>query len=182
MKVSVVVAEAWRSLTASLSTTLASALTVLIGMFLVGLADRARHLGATRGANSAKEQARRSMSSSAPGQVRARGHHRCRRTRFASAPENDPRVADGRVRLEGSRRFDDHGEEAPELAENRSRAIPCPTPSRSPRSAARTSWRSPTSLDPPAARCRARQLRQEDGEARSCASPASSRCSPCSRS
>ena len=37
MKVGVVVAEAWRSLTASLSTTLASALTVLIGMFLVGL-------------------------------------------------------------------------------------------------------------------------------------------------
>jgi cell division transport system permease protein len=37
MKFSVVVAEAWRSLTASLSTTLASALTVLIGMFLVGL-------------------------------------------------------------------------------------------------------------------------------------------------
>jgi cell division transport system permease protein len=37
MKLSVVVAEAWRSLTASLSTTLASALTVLIGMFLVGL-------------------------------------------------------------------------------------------------------------------------------------------------
>jgi len=33
----VVVAEAWRSLTASLSTTLAAALTVLIGMFLVGL-------------------------------------------------------------------------------------------------------------------------------------------------
>ena len=31
------VAEAWRSLTASLSTTLAAALTVLIGMFLVGL-------------------------------------------------------------------------------------------------------------------------------------------------
>jgi cell division transport system permease protein len=37
VKISVVVAEAWRSLTASLSTTLASALTVLIGMFLVGL-------------------------------------------------------------------------------------------------------------------------------------------------
>ena len=37
MKLSVVVTEAWRSLTASLSTTLASALTVLIGMFLVGL-------------------------------------------------------------------------------------------------------------------------------------------------
>jgi cell division transport system permease protein len=37
VKVSVVVAEAWRSLTASLSTTLAAALTVLIGMFLVGL-------------------------------------------------------------------------------------------------------------------------------------------------
>ena len=37
MKFSVVIAEAWRSLTASLSTTLASALTVLIGMFLVGL-------------------------------------------------------------------------------------------------------------------------------------------------
>ena len=37
MKFSVVVAEAWRSLTASLSTTLAAALTVLIGMFLVGL-------------------------------------------------------------------------------------------------------------------------------------------------
>ena len=33
----VVVAEAWRSLTASLSTTIAAALTVLIGMFLVGL-------------------------------------------------------------------------------------------------------------------------------------------------
>jgi cell division transport system permease protein len=37
MRFKVVVAEAWRSLTASLSTTLASALTVLIGMFLVGL-------------------------------------------------------------------------------------------------------------------------------------------------
>jgi cell division transport system permease protein len=37
VRVSAVVAEAWRSLTASLSTTLASALTVLIGMFLVGL-------------------------------------------------------------------------------------------------------------------------------------------------
>ena len=37
MKLNVVIAEAWRSLTASLSTTLASALTVLIGMFLVGL-------------------------------------------------------------------------------------------------------------------------------------------------
>jgi cell division transport system permease protein len=37
VKLSVVVAEAWRSLTASLSTTLAAALTVLIGMFLVGL-------------------------------------------------------------------------------------------------------------------------------------------------
>ncbi len=37
MKFSIVAAEAWRSLTASLSTTLASALTVLIGMFLVGL-------------------------------------------------------------------------------------------------------------------------------------------------
>jgi len=37
VKISAVVAEAWRSLTASLSTTLASALTVLIGMFLVGL-------------------------------------------------------------------------------------------------------------------------------------------------
>src|SRR5262249_1960754 len=36
-KLRVVVAEAWRSLTASLSTTLAAALTVLIGMFLVGL-------------------------------------------------------------------------------------------------------------------------------------------------
>jgi len=37
MKLKVVVAEAWRSLTASLSTTVAAALTVLIGMFLVGL-------------------------------------------------------------------------------------------------------------------------------------------------
>ena len=37
MKFSVVIAEAWRSLTASLSTTVASAVTVLIGMFLVGL-------------------------------------------------------------------------------------------------------------------------------------------------
>ena len=37
MRLRVVVAEAWRSLTASLSTTLAAALTVLIGMFLVGL-------------------------------------------------------------------------------------------------------------------------------------------------
>ena len=37
MKLNVVVAEAWRSLTASLSTTIAAALTVLIGMFLVGL-------------------------------------------------------------------------------------------------------------------------------------------------
>jgi cell division transport system permease protein len=37
MKVNVIIAEAWRSLTASLSTTLAAALTVLIGMFLVGL-------------------------------------------------------------------------------------------------------------------------------------------------
>jgi cell division transport system permease protein len=37
VKLRVVVAEAWRSLTASLSTTLAAALTVLIGMFLVGL-------------------------------------------------------------------------------------------------------------------------------------------------
>jgi cell division transport system permease protein len=37
VKVRVVIAEAWRSLTASLSTTLAAALTVLIGMFLVGL-------------------------------------------------------------------------------------------------------------------------------------------------
>jgi cell division transport system permease protein len=37
VRLRVVVAEAWRSLTASLSTTLAAALTVLIGMFLVGL-------------------------------------------------------------------------------------------------------------------------------------------------
>ena len=37
MRLRVVVAEAWRSLTASFSTTLAAALTVLIGMFLVGL-------------------------------------------------------------------------------------------------------------------------------------------------
>jgi cell division transport system permease protein len=37
VKLRTVVAEAWRSLTASLSTTLAAALTVLIGMFLVGL-------------------------------------------------------------------------------------------------------------------------------------------------
>ncbi len=37
MRMRVVVAEAWRSLTASPSTTLAAALTVLIGMFLVGL-------------------------------------------------------------------------------------------------------------------------------------------------
>jgi cell division transport system permease protein len=37
MRFRVVVAEAWRSLTASLSTTLAAALTVLIGMFLVGM-------------------------------------------------------------------------------------------------------------------------------------------------
>ena len=37
MRFRVVIAEAWRSLTASLSTTLAAALTVLIGMFLVGL-------------------------------------------------------------------------------------------------------------------------------------------------
>ncbi len=37
MRLRVVVAEAWRSLTASLSTTLAAALTVLIGLFLVGL-------------------------------------------------------------------------------------------------------------------------------------------------
>ena len=36
MKLRVVVAEAWRSLTASLSTTVAAALTVLIGMFLSG--------------------------------------------------------------------------------------------------------------------------------------------------
>jgi cell division transport system permease protein len=37
VKLSVIIAEAWRSLTASLSTTLAAAVTVLIGMFLVGL-------------------------------------------------------------------------------------------------------------------------------------------------
>jgi cell division transport system permease protein len=37
MKLNVIIAEAWRSLTASLSTTLAAAVTVLIGMFLVGL-------------------------------------------------------------------------------------------------------------------------------------------------
>jgi cell division transport system permease protein len=37
VRLKVVVAEAWRSLTASLSTTVAAALTVLIGMFLVGL-------------------------------------------------------------------------------------------------------------------------------------------------
>ena len=44
MKLRVVVAEAWRSLTASLSTTLAAALTVLIGMFLVGLSGKMHHL------------------------------------------------------------------------------------------------------------------------------------------
>jgi cell division transport system permease protein len=37
MRFRVVLAEAWRSLTASLSTTLAATMTVLIGMFLVGL-------------------------------------------------------------------------------------------------------------------------------------------------
>ena len=37
MRLRTVIAEAWRSLTVSLSTTLAAALTVLIGMFLVGL-------------------------------------------------------------------------------------------------------------------------------------------------
>jgi cell division transport system permease protein len=37
VRMRVVIAEAWRSLTASLSTTLAAALTVLIGLFLVGL-------------------------------------------------------------------------------------------------------------------------------------------------
>jgi cell division transport system permease protein len=37
MRFRVVAAEAWRSLTASLSTTLAATMTVLIGMFLVGL-------------------------------------------------------------------------------------------------------------------------------------------------
>jgi cell division transport system permease protein len=37
VKLKVIIAEAWRSLTASLSTTLAAAVTVLIGMFLVGL-------------------------------------------------------------------------------------------------------------------------------------------------
>jgi len=37
MRFNVVVAEAWRSLTASLSTTVAAAMTVLIGMFLVGV-------------------------------------------------------------------------------------------------------------------------------------------------
>jgi cell division transport system permease protein len=37
VRLRVVIAEAWRSLTASLSTTMAAALTVLIGMFLVGL-------------------------------------------------------------------------------------------------------------------------------------------------
>ena len=52
MKFSVVVAEAWRSLTASLSTTLAAALTVLIGMFLVGLLIAFWHLRATPGATS----------------------------------------------------------------------------------------------------------------------------------
>ena len=37
MRFRVVAAEAWRSLTASLSTSLAAGMTVLIGMFLVGV-------------------------------------------------------------------------------------------------------------------------------------------------
>ena len=37
MRFRVVAAEAWRSLTASLSTSIAAAMTVLIGMFLLGL-------------------------------------------------------------------------------------------------------------------------------------------------
>ena len=38
--------EAWRSLAANVSTTFAATMTVLIGMFILGLFDRARHVGA----------------------------------------------------------------------------------------------------------------------------------------
>ena len=46
MRLRLVVAEALRSLGANMSTTVAATLTVLIGMFVLGLFDRARHLGA----------------------------------------------------------------------------------------------------------------------------------------
>ena len=43
-----VFSEAVRSIGANLSTTIAATMTVLIGMFLLGLFDRARHAGSSR--------------------------------------------------------------------------------------------------------------------------------------
>ena len=104
MKFSVVVAEAWRSLTASLSTTLASALTVLIGMFLVGLL-----IGLGTWARSWSEHAKGKLDINVylctPDKCKAEVTTAAEATRFASRLQNDPQGRVGRVHLEGSRRW-----------------------------------------------------------------------------
>jgi cell division transport system permease protein len=93
VKLSVVVAEAWRSLTASLSTTLASALTVLIGMFLVGLL-----IGLGTWARSWSEHAKGQLdvnvylctSTTCPNEVTTEQKNA---VRLLLSPENDPRIA-----------------------------------------------------------------------------------------
>ena len=91
MKFSVVIAEAWRSLTASLSTTLASALTVLIGMFLVGLL-----IGLGTWANSWANHAKSQLDVN----VYLCTHEKCgkevtpaQRNAIAQKLQSDPRVA-----------------------------------------------------------------------------------------
>ena len=104
MKVSVVVAEAWRSLTASLSTTLAAAMTVLIGMFLVGLL-----IALGTWARLVEQTARRSKlvdrrSSSAPRPSAAARSTPAQIERGAHPDScNDPRVEERRIHLEGRR-------------------------------------------------------------------------------
>ena len=61
----VVLAEAWRSITASISTTIAATMTVLIGMFLVGLLI-ASAPGRSRGATTRRRSSSSRSTSATP--------------------------------------------------------------------------------------------------------------------
>ncbi len=117
MKVSVVIAEAWRSLTASLSTTLASALTVLIGMFLVGLL-----IGLGTWARSWSEHAKGQLdvnvylctADTCPAEVTTAQKNAIR---MLLSPQNDPRIASVDY-ISKEQAIKDLGKTAPDIVKN----------------------------------------------------------------
>ena len=129
-----VFSEAIRSIGANLSTSIAATMTVLIGMFLLGLFDRPRQLGRLVVGS-------RQVAARGEGLLRRRRDRRSRSTPSARTSAQDSRIKRVPVRLE-DRGAEADAEEVPRSSRPTFPRTRFPPRSRSPRTGPRTSSRS----------------------------------------